>query len=82
MGLLAPYGLASLAFLGVLVLLHLRRRQQRELEVSSLLLWQAVRDEPRRGRFRPSLLFALQVALLGALGLAVARPTGRSAPPP
>jgi hypothetical protein len=74
MGLLAPYGLASLAFLGVLVLLHLRRRQQRELEVSSLLLWQAVRDEPRRGRFRPSLLFALQVALLGALGLAVARP--------
>jgi hypothetical protein len=74
MGFLAPYGLASLAFLGVLVLLHLRRRQQRELEVSSLLLWQAVRDEPRRGRFRPSLLFALQVALLGALGLAVARP--------
>lgn len=74
MGLLAPYGLAALAFLGVLVFLHLRRRQQRELEVSSLLLWQAVRDEPRRGRFRPSLLFALQVALLGALGLAVARP--------
>jgi hypothetical protein len=35
MGFLAPYGLASLAFLGVLVLLHLRRRQQRELEVSS-----------------------------------------------
>jgi von Willebrand factor type A domain/Aerotolerance regulator N-terminal len=74
MGFLEPYGLASLGFLGILVLLHLRRRQQRELEVSSLLLWQSVRDEPRRGRFRPNLLFALQVALLGALGLAVARP--------
>ena len=74
MGFLEPYGLASLAFLGILVLLHLRRRQQHELEVSSLLLWQSVREEPRRGRFRPNLLFALQVALLGALGLAVARP--------
>ncbi len=74
MGFLAPYGLASLAFLGLLVLLHLRRRQRRELEVSSLLLWQPVRDEPRRGRFRPNLLFALQVALLGVLALAVARP--------
>ncbi len=74
MGFLEPYGLVSLAFLGILVLLHLRRRQQRELDVSSLLLWQSVREEPRRGRFRPNLLFALQVALLGALGLAVAHP--------
>jgi hypothetical protein len=74
MGFLEPYGLASLGFVAALVLLHLRRRQQRELEVSSLLLWQSVREDPRRGRFQPNLLFVLQIALLGALGLAVARP--------
>ncbi|HSD09860.1 MAG TPA: BatA and WFA domain-containing protein [Candidatus Binatia bacterium] len=74
MGFSAPIGLTALAFVGLLVLLHLRRRRQREIEVSSLLLWEVVRDETRRGRFRPNLLFALQVALLGALGLAVARP--------
>ena len=38
MGFLAPTGLASLGFLGLLVFLHLRRRHQREVEVSSLLL--------------------------------------------
>jgi hypothetical protein len=74
MGFSSPIGLAALLFVGLLVLLHLRRRRQREVEVSSLLLWEAVRDEPRRGRFRPNLLFALQVVLLGALGVAVARP--------
>lgn len=74
MGFSSPYGLASLLFLVLLVLLHRRRRQQREVDVSSLLLWQAVRDEPPRGRLRPNLLLALQLALLGALGLSVARP--------
>jgi len=74
MGFSSPIGLAALIFVGLLVLLHLRRRLQREVEVSSLLLWEAVRDEPRRGRFRPNVLFALQVVLLGALGIAVARP--------
>ena len=51
MGFAVPYGLVSLAFVALLVLLHLRRRQQRELDVSSLLLWDAVHDEPPRGRF-------------------------------
>ncbi len=74
MGFSSPIGLAALVFVGALVLLHLRRRRQREVEVSSLLLWEVVQDEPRRGRFRPNLLFALQVVLLGALGIAVARP--------
>src|SRR5947208_10385244 len=74
MGFAVPYGLATLAFAALLVLLHVRRRQQQELEVSSLLLWQAVRDEPPRGRFRPNPLFLLQLAALVALGLAAARP--------
>jgi hypothetical protein len=74
MGFSSPLGLTALLFAALLVLLHLRRRRQREIEVSSLILWEAVRDETRRGRFRPNLLFVLQVALLGALGLAVAHP--------
>jgi hypothetical protein len=74
MGFSSPYGLASLVFVALLVLLHLRHRQRRDVEISSLLLWEAVRDEPQRGRFRPNLLFALQLALLAALATAVARP--------
>lgn len=74
MGFAAPYGLASLLFLVALALLHLRRRRQHEIGVSSLLLWQEVSDEPPRGRLRPNLLLLLQLLLLGALGLAVARP--------
>src|SRR6266478_3774858 len=74
MGFALPYGLVSLAFAAALVLLHLRRRQQKELEVSSLLLWETVRDEPPHGRFRANPLFLLQLAALVALGLAVARP--------
>ncbi|MBI2964072.1 MAG: VWA domain-containing protein [Deltaproteobacteria bacterium] len=74
MGFSAPYGLVSLLFLVLLVLLHRRRRQQRDLDVSSLLLWQAVPDEPARDRVRPNLLLAVQLALLGALALSVARP--------
>jgi Aerotolerance regulator N-terminal/von Willebrand factor type A domain len=82
MGFLSPYGLASLGFVGLLVILHLRRRHQHEIEVSSLLLWQAVHDDAQRGRFRPNLLFLLQVALLAALGLVAARPfwSERAAP--
>ena len=74
MGFSSPYGLFSLLVVGLLVLFHLRRRRQQELEVSSLLLWELVDDEPPRGRFRPNLLFLLQLALLGALGFAAARP--------
>jgi von Willebrand factor type A domain/Aerotolerance regulator N-terminal len=74
MGFFSPYALASLSFVALLVLLHLRRRQQRELEVSSLILWQPVPNDSPRGRFRPNLLFLLQLALLGALALAAARP--------
>ena len=74
MGFSSPYGLASLVFVGLLVLLHLRHRHRRDVEIPSLLLWRMVRDEPRSGRFRPNLLFALQLALLAALGTAVARP--------
>jgi hypothetical protein len=74
MGFAVPYGLVSLAFVALLVLLHLRRRQQRELDVSSLLLWDAVHDEPPRGRFRPNPLFLLQLAAIVALAFAAARP--------
>ncbi len=74
MGFFFPRGLFSLGCLAVLVWLYLRERHQRELEVSSLLLWRSVREEARRSRFRPDLLFLLQAALLAALGLAVARP--------
>lgn len=74
MGFSYPQGLASLGFLAVLVWLYLRERHQREMEVPSLLLWQAVREEVRRSRFRPDLLFLLQAALLAALGLGMAKP--------
>src|ERR1041385_243980 len=74
MGFALPYGLASPVFAAALGLLHPRRRPPEELEVSSLLLWESVRDEPPRGRFRPNPLFLLQLAALVALGLAVARP--------
>jgi hypothetical protein len=74
MGFFSPYGLASLSFVALLVLLHLRRNRQREIEVSSLILWQSVPSEPPRGRFRLNPLFLLQLALLGTLALAAARP--------
>jgi hypothetical protein len=82
MGFSFPEGLFSLGFLAVLVWLYLRERHQHELEVPSLILWRAVRDEVQRSRFRPDLLFLLQAALLAALGIGMSRPyrAERSAP--
>jgi len=74
MGFASPLALASLSFVVLLVFFHLRRNRQREIEVSSLILWQPVPNEPPRGRLRPNLLFFLQLALLGALALAAGRP--------
>ncbi|MGH7822292.1 MAG: VWA domain-containing protein, partial [Candidatus Binatia bacterium] len=82
MGFLSPTGLISLVFLAALVALYLRERHQRQLEVSSLLLWQVVREETERSRFRPNLLFLLQAALLAVLAFALGRPywTEQAAP--
>ncbi len=86
MGFLNPLALLFGGLIGVLVLLYLWERLRRRVAVPSLLLWQAVPEEAvQRQRFRPEWLFLLQLLLLVALILGLARPytlgrsTGRSA---
>jgi len=65
MGILNPSALPFLAVLGVLILIYLRERWRRRIEVSSLLLWHTTReDKVRAHRFIPNLLFLLQALLL------------------
>ena len=65
MGILNPAALPFVSLLGVLVLIYLRQRTRSRIEVPSLLLWADVpEDRVRSGRFRPDLLFFLQVLLL------------------
>jgi phosphoribosylcarboxyaminoimidazole (NCAIR) mutase len=60
---------------GVLVLFYLWERWRRRVEVPSLLLWAAVREDTLRARrFRPDLLFVLQLLLLTCLIFGLARP--------
>ncbi|MEA2626489.1 MAG: hypothetical protein QOD06_2534 [Candidatus Binatota bacterium] len=74
MGFSFPLGLLALVALAVLVWIYLRERRQRPIDVASLLLWEPVREEVKRGRFRPDLLFWLQALLLAALALGLAEP--------
>jgi len=74
-GLANPAGALALAAVGVLVALHLYGRRRRTVPVGNLFLWQQVPSTPLdRRRFRPDLLFALQLALLLALIAGYLRP--------
>ena len=65
MGILNPAALPFLSLLGALVLIYLRQRTRTRIEVPSLLFWTDVpEDRVRSRRFRPDLLFFLQVLLL------------------
>lgn len=65
MGILNPSALPFLAVLGVLIVIYLRERWRRRIEVSSLLLWYKTKeDKVRAHRFIPDLLFVLQALLL------------------
>ncbi len=75
MGLLNPGALIFASLYIILVLLYLWERIRRRVEIPSLLLWQTVADDVVQARkFRPDLLFFLQVLLLAALIAGLARP--------
>lgn len=76
LGFARPLGLLALLALAVLVWLRLRERRQRALDVPSLLLWAAVRDDRERRRFQIDLSFLLQAAAIGAIALALGLPYG------
>jgi VWA domain-containing protein/aerotolerance regulator-like protein len=65
MGILNPAALPLLTLLGILILIYLRERWRRRIDVPSLLLWRAVpEDKARIRRFLPDLLFFAQALLL------------------
>lgn len=75
MGFAEPFALLFAGLYGVLVLLYLWERWRRRVEVPSLLLWEAVREDVLRARrFRPDWLFILQLLLLTGLIGGLARP--------
>jgi hypothetical protein len=75
MGIADPLALAFSALVGVLIALYLWEHTRQALIVPSLLLWQALREDVIRARrFRPDLLFFLQLLLLLALIAALAKP--------
>jgi len=75
LGLEAPVGLAALAAIAPLVWLYLRLRRRPPQLVSSLVLWRSIPEAKLvKRRPRPPLLFLIQVLLIVALGLALARP--------
>ena len=65
MGILNPSALPFLSVLGILILIYLRERWRKRIDVPSLLLWLEVKeDKIRARRFLPSLLFFAQALLL------------------
>jgi len=77
-GLLAPLALAFSALAIPILILYMLRLQRREVRVSSTFLWQQiVRDREANApwqRLRRNLLLLLQLLILFALVLALARP--------
>jgi hypothetical protein len=75
MGLADPLALAFTGLVGVLVFFYLWERTRHAIVVPSLLLWETLRqDIVRTRRFRPDLLFFLQLLLLLALIAGLAKP--------
>lgn len=75
MGFADPLALLFSGLLGVLVLLYLWERRRPQVDVPSLLLWRALREDTLRAqRFRPDLLFFLQALALACLIFGLARP--------
>ncbi len=78
MGFLAPLALALAALAIPILVLYMLKLRRREVEVSSTLLWQMLlRDREANApwqRLRRNLLLYLQLLLLAALVLALARP--------
>lgn len=65
MGILNPSALPLLSLLGILVLIYLRERWRKRIEVPTLLFWLEVNeDKARVRRFIPDLLFFVQALLL------------------
>lgn len=83
MTLLAPLALLGLLFVPLIVAFYLLRLRRHERTVSSTFLWQAlVRDVEANApwqRLRRSLLLLLQLLVVVALVLIVARPSGERA---
>jgi len=70
-----PLALLFGGLFGLLVLYHMWERRRRPVVVPSLLLWHVVSEDVIRARrFRPDLLFVLQVLALAAMILGLARP--------
>ncbi len=75
LGLANPAGAVALIAVGVLVALWLHDRRRRVIPVGTLFLWKQVPpSDLERRRFRPDLLFVLQLALLLALIAGFLRP--------
>lgn len=75
---LEPFALLFSGLYAVLVLFYLWERWRRRVPVPSLLLWEALHDDNIRARrFRPDLLFLLQLLLLTSLIVGLARPYWR-----
>jgi Ca-activated chloride channel homolog len=78
MSFLAPLALGLGAIAGPIILLYMLRLRRREVQVSSTLLWQQLlRDREANApwqRLRRNLLLLLQLLILAALVIALARP--------
>lgn len=75
MGVAEPLALLFSGLYAVLVLFYLWERWRRRVTIPSLLLWETVHEDTIRARrFRPDLLFVLQLLLLTCLILGLARP--------
>jgi hypothetical protein len=76
-----PAGALGLVAVAVLVALWLLERRRRVIPVASLFLWrQLPARQMERLRFRPDLLFLLQLALLLALVAGLVRPSVEGVP--
>ena len=74
-GLAHPLGLLAFLALAVLLLVYLRTRRRQAIPVATVFLWRRVRAPlVERRRFRPTLLFWLQAAILAALAAGYVRP--------
>lgn len=78
MSLLNPWGLAWLVLIVPVVLLYLLRLRRREVVVSSVLFWSRAVDDMQANapfqRLRRNLLLLLQILVIIAASLAIARP--------